>query len=225
MVNASPIRCLITAGPTREYLDPVRFLSNPSTGKMGFALARAAVERGWTVDLVTGPVDLPEPDDVVLYPVTTAEEMFHQVDALFDVADILMMTAAVSDFRPTVRHPEKVKKEEAATSVEFTRTRDILATMTERKTSQLVVGFAAETSDLEKHARQKMTDKRLDFIAANDVSKAGSGFAGDENTILLLGADGSRLEIGPETKDAVAFMLVRQFAEELAARREQDVQA
>ena len=145
MSNASSIRCLITAGPTREFIDPVRFISNPSTGKMGYALADAAVAAGWTVDLVAGPVALPEPDDVILYPVVSAEEMYHQVDALFDACDVLIMTAAVSDFRPVVQHAEKEKKGGASMSVEFERTIDILKTMTERKAHQTVVGFAAET--------------------------------------------------------------------------------
>ena len=110
MSNASSIRCLITAGPTREFIDPVRFLSNPASGKMGYALAEAAVAAGWTVDLVAGPVALQEPDGVILYPVVSAEEMFHHVDALFDACDVLIMTAAVSDFRPVKRHAEKEKK-------------------------------------------------------------------------------------------------------------------
>ena len=122
MLNASSIRCLITAGPTREFLDPVRFISNPSTGKMGFALGEAAVAAGWTVDLVAGPVSLEEPDGVILYPVVTAEEMYHQVDALFDACDVLIMTAAVSDFRPTQRSDEKEKKDEARSDGEFERT-------------------------------------------------------------------------------------------------------
>ena len=169
MSNASSIRCLITAGPTREHIDPVRFLSNPSTGKMGFALANAAVAQGWTVDLVTGPVALEEPEGVVLYPVTSAEEMFHQVDALFDVCDILIMTAAVSDFRPVKQHAKKEKKAQAAMTIEFERTVDILKTMTERKQHQIVVGFAAETDHIEEYARKKLFEKRCDWIVANKV--------------------------------------------------------
>lgn len=212
MSNASSIRCLITAGPTREYLDPVRFISNPSTGKMGFALADAAVEAGWTVDLVAGPVNLPEPDGVILYPVVTAEEMFHQVDALFDACDVLIMTAAVSDFRPVEQFAHKVKKEAASLTVEFERTRDILMTMTERKAGQTVVGFAAETQELESYAREKLRAKRCDWIVANEVGVLGGGFAADTNTVQLIGADGSLEQIGPASKSAVAEALIARFS-------------
>lgn len=213
MLNASPIRCLITAGPTREFLDPVRFLSNPSTGKMGYALAAAAVDAGWTVDLVSGPVALPEPDGVVLYPVVTAEEMYHQVDALFDVCDILIMAAAVSDFRPRVKHLHKEKKEQAGTTVELERTVDILKTVTERTVDQKVVGFAAETKDLEAYSRAKLTEKRCDWIVANDVSKLGSGFASDRNEILLLGADGTCEQYGLASKVELAHRLIHRFSQ------------
>ena len=133
MSNASTIRCLITAGPTREYFDPARFLSNPSTGKMGFAIAEAALEMGWTVDLVAGPVDLQEPDGAILYPVTSADEMLQQVDALFDACDLLIMTAAVADFRPAARLPQKEKKAQAARSLALQPTVDILKTMVQRR--------------------------------------------------------------------------------------------
>jgi len=208
MSNASSIRCLITAGPTREFLDPVRFLSNPSTGKMGFAIAEAAVDAGWTVDLVAGPVALAEPDGAILYPVVTAEEMYHQVDALFDACDILVMTAAVSDFRPKVRHARKEKKDGAEMTVEFERTIDILKTVTERKVQQTVVGFAAETNNLESYARAKMEAKRCDWMVANKVGEMGAGFAADTNEVLLLAADGSKAELGPASKQAIAIELL-----------------
>ncbi len=211
MSNASSIRCLITAGPTREFIDPVRFISNPSTGKMGYALADAAVAAGWTVDLVAGPVALPEPNDVILYPVVTAEEMYHQVDALFDACDVLIMTAAVSDFRPVVQHAEKEKKGGASMSVEFERTIDILKTMTERKAHQTVVGFAAETSNVKGYARGKLEEKRLDWIVANRVGRLGSGFAADTNEVFLIGADGSETAIGPDTKAAIAKQLIERI--------------
>ena len=211
MSNASSIRCLITAGPTREFIDPVRFISNPSTGKMGYALAGAAVAAGWTVDLVAGPVSLPEPDDVILYPVVSAEEMYHQVNALFDACDILIMTAAVSDFRPVVQHAEKEKKGSAAMSIEFERTIDILKTMTERKVHQTVVGFAAETSNVKGYARGKLEEKRLDWIVANRVGRLGSGFAADTNEVFLVGADGSETAIGPDAKAAIAKELIERI--------------
>lgn len=212
MLNASSIRCLITAGPTREFLDPVRFLSNPSTGKMGFALAQAAHRAGWTVDLVSGPVALPEPEGVVFYPVVSAHEMYHQVDALFDACDLFIMTAAVSDFRPVDHHAQKQKKGEAPMYLELERTIDILKTMTERKQQQKVVGFAAETNDLEASARTKLIEKRCDWVVANDVSAPGAGFGTGSNEIVLLGADGTREILGPMPKEALACELIERFA-------------
>jgi phosphopantothenoylcysteine decarboxylase/phosphopantothenate--cysteine ligase len=208
MSNASSIRCLITAGPTREFLDPVRFISNPSTGKMGFTLAEAALEAGWTVDLVAGPVALEEPDGAILYPVVTAEEMLHQVDALFDACDVLIMTAAVSDFRPVTRHAHKVKKDGASMTVEFERTTDILKTMTERKAHQTVVGFAAETQNVVTYAKEKLQSKNLDWIVANEVGQSSTGFAADTNEVLLIAADGSSEKLGPATKRAIAKELI-----------------
>jgi|TARA_B110000977_G_scaffold136071_1_gene172998 phosphopantothenoylcysteine decarboxylase/phosphopantothenate--cysteine ligase len=212
MSNASSIRCLITAGPTREFIDPVRFLSNPSTGKMGYAIAEAAVAAGWTVDLVAGPVALKEPDDVILYPVVSAEEMFQHVDALFDACDVLIMTAAVSDFRPVKQHAHKEKKGEASMSIEFERTVDILKTMTERKAHQTVVGFAAETNNVDAYARKKLVEKRCDWMVANKVGAAGAGFAADTNEVTLIAADGSSLKIGPTTKVAIAKELIQLIA-------------
>ncbi len=209
MSNASSIRCLITAGPTREFIDPVRFISNPSTGKMGFALAEAALDAGWNVDLVAGPVALEEPDGAILYPVVTAEEMFHQVDALFDACDILIMTAAVSDFRPVTQHAHKEKKDEASMCIELERTIDILKTMTARKTHQTVVGFAAETNDVIRYAKKKLESKNLDFIVANKVGHAGVGFAADTNEVQLIAADASSVKLGPASKADIAKELIQ----------------
>lgn len=212
MSNASSIRCLITAGPTREHIDPVRFLSNPSTGKMGYALANAAVAKGWTVDLVAGPVALEEPEGVILYPVISAEEMLHQVNALFDVCDVLIMTAAVSDFRPVKQHAQKEKKGQASLMIEFERTVDILKTMTERKQHQTVVGFAAETNDVEAYARRKLFEKRCDWIVANKVGEAGAGFAADDNSVQLIGAEGELTQLGPAPKIEIARELIQKIA-------------
>ena len=206
MSNASPIRCLITAGPTREYIDPVRFLSNPSTGKMGYALAHAALAQGWTVDLVAGPVALEEPEAVV----------FYQVDALFDVCDVLFMTAAVSDFRPVKQYAKKEKKQQAALTVEFEPTIDILRTMTERKRHQTVVGFAAETDHVEEYARKKLFEKRCDWIVANKVGEAGAGFASDTNAVILIGANGEQVKMGPAPKSEIAGQLIRKIASSIA---------
>jgi phosphopantothenoylcysteine decarboxylase/phosphopantothenate--cysteine ligase len=209
MSNASSIRCLITAGPTREFIDPVRYISNPSTGKMGFSIAGAALEAGWNVDLVAGPVALEEPKGAILYPVITAEEMLHQVDALFDACDVLIMTAAVSDFRPVIQHTHKEKKGEAPINIEFERTTDILKTMSERKAHQTVVGFAAETENVVTYANEKLAAKNLDFIVANEVGSSGSGFAADTNEVLLIAADGSSIRLGPSTKSAIAEELIQ----------------
>ena len=209
MSNASSIRCLITAGPTREFIDPVRYISNPSTGKMGFSIAKAAIEAGWNVDLVAGPVALEEPKGSILYPVMTAEEMFHQVDALFDACDILIMTAAVCDFRPVIHHTHKEKKGVASMNIEFERTADILKIMSERKAQQTVVGFSAETRDVVSYAKEKLASKKLDYIVANEVGKVGSGFAADTNEVLLIAADGSSVKLGPSTKSAIAEELIQ----------------
>lgn len=208
-------RCLISAGPTREYFDPVRFISNPSTGKMGYAIARAAVEAGWTVDLVSGPSPLPEPEGVVFYPVETGDQMYHQIDALFDAADILIMTAAVTDFRPQSYTRHKVKKGDAEREIRLVPVIDILETVARRKRpDQCVVGFAAETNDVEDYARRKLEAKNLDYIVANRIGIANSGFASDTNEIVLLGRDGSRHTWGPASKERLGFSLV----EHLVAR-------
>jgi len=209
MSNASSIRCLITAGPTREFIDPVRYISNPSTGKMGFSIAEAAIEAGWNVDLVAGPVALEEPNGAILYPVMTAEEMLHQVDALFDACDVLIMTAAVCDFRPIMHHTHKEKKGDASMNIEFERTADILKIMSERKAHQTVVGFSAETRDLVSYATEKLVSKKLDYIVANEVGKLGSGFAADTNEVVLIAADGSSVKLGPSTKSAIAEELIQ----------------
>lgn len=213
------IRCLITAGPTREFFDPVRFVSNPSTGKMGFALAEAAKVEGWTVDLVAGPVALPEPAGVMYYPVVTAEEMLRQTDALFGPCDILIMTAAVSDWRPKVCQTQKLKKNGQGLTVEFEAVPDILATLAERRrVEQVLVGFAAETENVEANALEKLQRKKVDFIAANSVAGTEGAFGRDDNQLVLLGKNGFRQVLGPATKREVAQELIRQLSQHLTAR-------
>ncbi len=213
------LRCLITAGPTREFLDPVRFLSNPSTGKMGFALAEAARDLGMTVDLVAGPVSLPEPRGVMLYPVVTAEQMRLQVDGLFGPCDLFLSVAAVSDWRPKVRHSRKLRREAGAPALELEPCPDILRAMVaRRRPGQVVVGFAAETGDLEAGARAKLASKGVDFLAANDVGGAAGAFGSETNRILLLGADGSRHLLGPATKAEVAKALLAAVLPSLVSR-------
>ncbi len=204
-----PIRCLITAGPTREHLDPVRFLSNPSSGKMGYALAAAAAAAGWRVDLVSGPVALPPPAGVKVRRVVSAVEMLAAVEKLFARCDVLLMCAAVSDFRPKKTFADKVKKGRAGLVVEFEPTVDILQKVAARKRpGQLVVGFAAETRHLETYARRKLREKNLDFIIANRVGRPGAGFESDHNTVILIGRDGTRAALGPAPKAKLARELI-----------------
>ncbi|MGB0371381.1 MAG: phosphopantothenoylcysteine decarboxylase [Opitutales bacterium] len=218
-MNSIPIRCLITAGPTREYIDPVRFISNPSSGKMGFALAEAAVERGWSVDLVSGPVSLVEPDSVIRYPVETGEEMFNAVDALFDPCDIFISTAAVMDFRPVKQFDRKVKKSEAEMEIAFEGTTDILATMSERKVSQLMVGFAAETHDIEMYAKDKLERKDLDFIVANQIGGQQGGFGAEDNEGVVMARSGESYPMALASKKEMAAVLLEIFEPVVLERR------
>jgi len=213
-----PIRCLVTAGPTREHLDPVRFLSNPSSGKMGYALASAAVAAGWKVDLISGPVSLPPPAGVKVFQVVSAADMLAAVEKRFPRCDVLIMCAAVSDFRPKKVISHKVKKGNAPLVVKFEPTVDILKKMAARKKSgQLVVGFAAETKNLEAYARRKLKEKNLDFIVANRVGRAGAGFGSDHNKVTLIGRDGTWLKLGLAPKAGIAKQLITRLRNYFAA--------
>jgi phosphopantothenoylcysteine decarboxylase/phosphopantothenate--cysteine ligase len=205
------IRCLITAGPTREHLDPVRFLSNGSSGKMGYALAANAVARGWEVDLVSGPVALPRPVGVTRHEVLSAEEMFQACAPLFETCDVFIAVAAVADYRPQTVASEKLKKSAGLLRMTLVPTVDILKTLSERKRpGQVVVGFAAETRDIENYARRKLVEKKLDWIVANDVGQPGVGMNANSNTVVLLGRNGECMAFGPAPKPAVArFILDR----------------
>lgn len=182
-------RVLVTAGPTVEPIDAVRYISNPSSGKMGFSLAQAAADRGAEVTLVTGPVSLSDPAGISTVRVKTALQMFDQVDVRFDDVDIAVFTAAVSDYRPAQPRDTKLKKgqdDDALSSITLVQNPDILATMGARKgKNQLVIGFAAETENLELNAQEKLTRKNADCIVANFVGN-GQGFASDENEVLLV---------------------------------------
>jgi len=188
-------KVLVTAGPTREYLDPVRFLSNPSTGKMGIAVAQAAQELGAEVTLVLGPVSEPRPVGVEVVEVVSAQEMAEAVLARVDGADYFVASAAVSDWRPAHRAPNKVKKGEGDEQVALVRTPDVLAEASARVHAKdrrpVLVGFAAETERVVENAKEKLSRKRLDFIVANDVSEPGSGFGVDTNRVQVIGQDGS----------------------------------
>ncbi len=206
-------RCLITAGPTREHLDPVRFLSNGSSGKMGYALAAAAALRGWEVDLVSGPVTVPAPPGVRVHAVVSAADMLAACEPLFPSCDLFIAVAAVADYRPAVVSHQKQKKQRGAVTLELVPTVDVLKTLAARKRpEQAVVGFAAETHDVEAYARRKLTEKRLDWIVANDVSRPELGMNADDNTVLVLGAGGDRLAFGPAPKSAVASFILDSIA-------------
>ncbi len=204
---------LITAGATREFFDPVRFISNPSSGKMGYAIAAAARERGFEVILVSANVSLPVPEGVSLVPVTTGEEMLAAVRDAFPRCDVLVKTAAVCDFRPKHYEPEKRKKDGRGMIVEFEPVTDILRTVAATKTpAQTVVGFAAETRDIEGYARKKLVEKNLDLIAANLVGRGNVGaFGSDENTIFLLGNGGFRKVLGPAPKTEIGKTLIAEI--------------
>lgn len=211
--RSSPLRCLITAGPTREHLDPVRFLSNGSSGKMGYALAAAAAERGWQVDLVSGPVALPAPAGVNVTRVVSAADMLAACTPLFPACAVFIAVAAVADYRPRFVASQKQKKQTGPLVLELEPTVDILKTLAATKRpDQVVVGFAAETEDVEVHARCKLVGKRLDWIAANDVSRPGSGMNADDNTVILLGRTGERFVIGPAPKGSVAQAILDRIA-------------
>jgi len=195
---------LITAGPTREHLDPVRFLSNRSTGKMGFAVAQAAAERGHSVTLVAGPVALATPHGVTRVDVTSAREMLAAVERLLPQHDALIMSAAVADWRPAQEADAKLKKSEMNPTFQLVPNPDILKTIAPLKGRRIFVGFAAETGDPLAEAQRKLTAKGLDLIIANDITAPGAGFAVDTNVVTLLSPDAppqalplqSKLDIG-----------------------------
>ena len=186
-------KVLITAGPTREAIDPVRYFSNYSSGKMGYALAQAAIEKGAKVTLVTGPTNLDPPAGVTLKQVTTAEEMYNEVINQFAMSDITIKSAAVADYRPAYTYAQKHKKKQDQWSVELEATKDILMELGSQKTTdQLLIGFAAESENVEDYAKGKLAKKQLDLIVANDISAKGAGFDGDTNIISIYDRKGWR---------------------------------
>ena len=212
VTKSSSIRCLVTAGPTREWLDPVRFLSNPSTGKMGFAVADAAHERGWDVDLISGPVTLDIKSGVRRTFVETADEMLAACLDLFASCDFVIMAAAVCDHKPALFAKSKLKKSEISTILELEQTPDILAELGRRKASgQNLVGFAAETNDCLSNGKRKLRKKNLDWIVVNDVSLPECGFASDSNEVTLLGKNGEIVPVGLAPKLEVARILLERI--------------
>src|SRR5262245_59380729 len=206
---------LVTAGPTQEPIDPVRFISNPSSGKMGYAIAEAARQRGAEVILVSGPTNLTPPAGVRSVSVRTACDMYAAVLQAFERADVVIKAAAVSDYRPKQFFPYKVKKTEDVQRLELVRNPDILAALGQRKGGRVLVGFAAETEELMANARQKVQAKQLDMIVANDVSRAGSGFQSDANKVVILHDDGRVEDLPLMSKRQLAHAILARVVERL----------
>lgn len=199
---------IVTAGPTREDIDPVRFLTNRSTGKMGYAIARAARNRGANVTLISGPTNLQVPYGVNFEGVYTAEDMYNTILKYFDSADIVIKSAAVADYRPENKSNIKIKKSDDDLSIKLTRNKDILFELGRKKTSQILVGFAAETNDLIQNAKLKIQKKNLDLIVANDVTAEKAGFGYDTNTVKLISRDGDIKQLPNMSKDEVAHNIL-----------------
>jgi len=197
-------RVLVSAGPTQEAIDPVRYLSNRSSGKMGYAIARVARRRGAEVTLVTGPTALRPPAGVQVVSVTTAEEMARAVQAAFASATVVIMGAAVADYRPRRTLDRKLKKAGQPLTLDLEANPDILRRLSTRKGRRLLVGFAAETNDLVSEARRKLADKRLDLIVGNDVTAPGAAFGGDTNVVHLIDATGHEEALPVLPKEEVA---------------------
>jgi phosphopantothenoylcysteine decarboxylase/phosphopantothenate--cysteine ligase len=203
------VKFVVTAGPTREPLDPVRYLSNRSSGKMGYAIAAAALELKHEVLLISGPVALPVPLGAEIVRVTSADEMFEAASARFADCDIFVMCAAVCDYKPTHYIPQKTKKQPAPFSLALESTRDILAGLTSGPHDCFVVGFAAETQELMKNAQAKLREKNCDLLVANDVSRADLGMEADENELVIFFKDGEQKKLPRAKKTELARTLVK----------------
>jgi phosphopantothenoylcysteine decarboxylase/phosphopantothenate--cysteine ligase len=208
-------RVLVTAGPTREALDPVRYLTNHSTGKMGYALAKAASRRGAAVTLISGPVDLPHPSYMDVVDVTTAQQMYEAVMARAPQADIILKAAAVADYRPATVAENKVKKTDGDLSIPLVRTRDILAELgAQKRPGQFICGFSMETENMVENSQKKLVKKNLDMIAANNLKDPGAGFAVDTNRLTLITAQGTQ-ELPLLSKEQAANALLDEILKAL----------
>ena len=215
-------KVVITAGPTREPIDPVRYISNRSSGKMGYAMARAAIAQDAEVVLISGPVDLPEPPGAELRRVTTADEMYAAAHEVIADADIFIAAAAVADYRPAQCSTEKIKKSREAMSIELVRCPDILASVAALDAAPFTVGFAAETEHVDEYAQGKLADKKLDMIIANRVG-ADLGFDSDENAVSVFWHDGAR-RFPRADKSQLANELIELIAQHYFAARGADTQ-
>ncbi|MBP7330872.1 MAG: Coenzyme A biosynthesis bifunctional protein CoaBC [Firmicutes bacterium ADurb.Bin373] len=210
---------MVTAGPTVEPIDPVRYITNRSTGKMGYAVAGAAAGRGAKTLLISGPTVLKPPDGVELINVETAAQMYEAVMKRYPGVDIVVKTAAVADYRPKDASSQKLKKHGGPLSLALVRNPDILAELGGKKNKQVLVGFAAETSDLEKNSLQKVTGKNLDFLVANDITQAGAGFGSDTNIVKFVYPDGAVKQMPLMDKTVLARLILD---EALALRRKRE---
>jgi phosphopantothenoylcysteine decarboxylase/phosphopantothenate--cysteine ligase len=209
---------LITAGPTQEPLDPVRYLSNRSSGKMGYALAEAALRRSAKVILISGPVAIAAPAGCHLFPVTTAQEMRDAVFAHLETATVIIKCAAVADYRPARQSPQKIKKTDAPVSLELERTPDILAELGQERGNRLLIGFAAETENLRDYASQKLASKNCDMIVANLVGQPDSGFESDSNEVLIALKSGEFIPTAKASKREVADKILNEVLKLIRCR-------
>jgi phosphopantothenoylcysteine decarboxylase/phosphopantothenate--cysteine ligase len=207
------ITILVTAGPTREPIDTVRFISNPSSGKMGYALAAAARDRGAAVVLISGPSHLPSPSGMKVIRVLTADDMYRAVMEHVEAAQVIIMAAAVSDFKPAVSTDHKIKKHEAPTILQLEPTRDILLELGKTAGKRFLVGFAAETDNVHQNAIKKLKEKKLDMIVANDLVKAGAGFETDTNSVTIIDRTGKSVELPVMHKSEIAAHILDKIVE------------
>jgi phosphopantothenoylcysteine decarboxylase/phosphopantothenate--cysteine ligase len=213
---------LVTGGPTQEPIDPVRFITNRSSGKMGYALAKMAKRRGAEVVLVTGPTSLPLPHrDIKLVPVRSAEEMRKAVFNYLEGSSVVIKAAAVSDYRPKVISQKKIKKGNFDTTLALERTKDILEELGEKKGNRILVGFAAETEDLITNAKKKLREKNLDFIVVNDVTQPGAGFSSDTNQVKIIYPSGKARDLPLMSKEEVSQLILNEVVGLLERRKKQ----
>ncbi len=218
-------KVLVTAGATQEPIDPVRFISNPSSGKMGYAVACAAEHRGADVTLVSGPTHLAPPVNVDTIRIGTAEEMAVAVLENANLYDVIIKTAAVSDYRPQTAAENKIKKDQNTLTLQLGKTVDILKELGRRKTDQILVGFAAETENLDKYAAKKLAEKNLDIIAGNLIGHPDSGFQCDTNKVTLYYEDGAREDLAVMEKETIAHILLDRVVDRLRTRGNKSAQS